>query len=487
MSDRANKQVLVLGLGARGEAACRLLARHGARVTALDEADTPALRETAERLRMPGVEVVLGARTLPAGAFDFAVLSPAVSLHHPLVRQLDARGVPILGVLELAAQRFQCLTIAITGTNGKGTTADLVQQVLRADGRRVAVAGAGGRPVCAVADETAELDYLILQLSAQQLETTRLFRPAVAVLLNLAADTQTRYPGHADYCYAAARVFRQQQPFDWAIVQSEALAQLRALGIVPAAKLITFSATDPTADLGVDRGLLVSRLSNWTGPLLDQDTCRLRGPHNAENLLAALAVGHVLRVPLERMAAACRTYAGRPHCFQLVAEINGVQFINDSKATNPDAMQKAVQAARPAPGGRPNVWLIAGGQDTGLDFHEAGPLLNRRVRQVFLLGEAAPKLRAAWSLFTPCKVVGSLLEAVTEAAARATVGDVVLLSPACSSFDQFRDYQQRGALFCEAVASMAGGASAVAPNIHGESPAGWAGRQAAAVDLPGLL
>jgi UDP-N-acetylmuramoylalanine--D-glutamate ligase len=181
-----------------------------------------------------------------------------------------------------------------------------------------------------------------------------------------------------EYARGYAPLFADQQFFDWAIVQSEALTRLREAGISPAAKTITFSATDSAADLVLNRGLLVSRLPNWPGPLLDLDRCLLRGPHNAENLLATLAVGHVLRIPLEDMVDSLKTYSAGSHRCQLVAEIQGVQFVDDSKASNLHAMEKAVQAARGGPNGEPNVWLIAGGADSGLDFHAAGPLLSQR-------------------------------------------------------------------------------------------------------------
>jgi UDP-N-acetylmuramoylalanine--D-glutamate ligase len=298
------------------------------------------------------------------------------------------------------------------------------------------------------------------------LELTQFFRPVVAVLLNLAPGHQERYPSTEAYEAACARLFRQQQAFDWAIVQSEALARLRELNLAVPAKTITFSATDSTADLYLDRGLLISRLPNWPGPLLDIDHCQLRGPHHAENLMAALAVGHVLRLPLESMLDPMKTFTAGPHRGQLVGEFNGVQFINDSKALNVDALHKALLAARPSPRGEPNIWLIAGGRDRGLDFHYVGPVLSKRVKRAFLVGEAAEKIRAAWSLFTPCTLAASLVEAVAEAARNAVSGDVVLLSPACSSFDQFRDYQERGESFCRSVKSIGWGAHAGNPNIH---------------------
>jgi UDP-N-acetylmuramoylalanine--D-glutamate ligase len=291
-----------------------------------------------------------------------------------------------------------------------------------------------------------------------QLETTEFFRPAVAVLLNLTPDHMDRYRTHADYVRATARLFQNQQPFDWAIVQSEALAEMRALNLPIPAKVITFSANNRRADIFLDRGsMLISRLPDWEWPLLNMEQCQLQGSHNAENLMAALAVGHVLRLQLDEMVEVLKTQPHGEHRFEPVAEVNGVKYINDSKATNVDALHKALLSVPPGPGGEPNTWLIAGGKDKGLEYHYVGPLISQRVKGAFLIGEAREKIRAAWSLFTPCTVTASLLEAVKLAAKNASPGDVVLLSPACSSFDQFRNYQHRGEVFREAVGALPGG------------------------------
>jgi UDP-N-acetylmuramoylalanine--D-glutamate ligase len=313
-------------------------------------------------------------------------------------------------------------------------------------------------------EQTRELDYLILQVNSFQLELTEFFRPAVAVLMNLAPDHLDRYANADDYVRATARLFRNQQTFDWAIIQSEALARLQELELPVPGKTITFSANDHEADIHLDRGLLISRLSNWEGPLLDMDHCQIRGPHNAENLMAALAVGHVLRLPLETMVDPFKTYNAGPHRFELVEEINGVEFINDAKAANVEALHKALLATRGRAGGEANVWLIAGGQDKGLEFHDVGPVLSKRVKQAFIIGDAGEKIRSAWSLFTSCKICSSLIEAVTEAAKNASSGDVVLFSPACPSLEQFKNYQQRGEEFCRIVKSISRGANAVAHN-----------------------
>lgn len=468
MLDLADKQVLVIGLGGRGQAAAALLLRVGARVTAIDSADTTDLRCAARLLQPQGVEVVLGAAGVPEGTFDLAVVSPAVSIKSPFVQALADRKVATIGEFELGWRLSKCLSVAVSGTNGKGTTAEMIEQLLLQTGRKTILAGHGGRPLCSVADQTAELDFLVLQVNAFQLETTQFFRPAVAVLMNATPDHFDRYANQGEYLREYGKLFRNQQAFDWAIIQAEALAHLKQLGILPPSKTITFSAHDQTADLYLDRGLVLSRLGNWEGPLLDMDQCRLRGPHNAENLMAALAVGRALRLSLENMAEALKKQAPAAHRFQIIHEERGVQFINDSKATNPDALSHALLAARPGDAGKPNVWLIAGGRDKGVDFHSVSPLISKRLKGAFLIGESREKIRSAWSLFTPCTLAGSLLEAVTEAAKNAVPGDVVLLSPACSSFDQFQNYQQRGERFCEIVKSISWGGNSASPNMSGK-------------------
>ena len=421
------KHVLVLGLGRSGLAATRLLQGRGAQLLVVDSARNPELEQTAAQLKAEGVRVELGVETAPAEPFDLVVVSPGVPWTNPVLIELSDRNVPIIGEFELGYQHALCLNV--------------VPEQLR-------------RFLLPDADQTRELDFLTLEVSSFQLETIRFFRPAVAVLLNITPDHLDRYSGMADYALAKARLFMNQQPFDWAIIQSEALAQLRALQVNIPSKVITFSAANRRADLTLDRTLLVSKLDGWTGPLLNLEDCRFSGPHNAENAMAALAVGRVLRIPLETMVEALKSYQPAAHRCELVAEINGVKYVNDSKATNLDALQKALLSMPQGRSGEPNVWLIAGGRDKAFEYYEVGPLLSQWVKGAFLIGETREKIRAAWSLFTPCTAVDSLLEAIAEAARSAVAGDVVLLSPACSSFDQFRNYQHRGEVFRQAVRGL---------------------------------
>lgn len=452
-----HKTVVVLGLGKSGLAAATLLQQRGAKVLALDSADSPALQKDAAQLKTLGIVVELGAAELPGANFDLAVVSPGVPWSNPILQELNFRKVPIIGEFELGYQHSLCLNVAITGTNGKTTTTELVERLLTAQHIKTMAAGNIGLPVCSVADQTKELDFLTLEVSSFQLETIQYFRPAIGVLMNITPDHLDRYDAMADYALAKARLFMNQQSFDWAIVQSEALAQLRALKVNIPSKVITFSAENRRADLHLDRSLIISNLDGWNGPLIDMAQTKLIGSHNAENVMAALAVGRVLRIPLEAMVEALKSYEPAAHRCELVAEIGGVKFVNDSKATNVDAVHQAVAAMSSAQPGEPNVWLIAGGRDKGFEYHDIGPLLSRRVKGAFLIGETREKIRAAWSLFTPCALKESLIEAVQEAAACAVSGDVVLLSPACSSFDQFQNYQHRGDVFRQAVRELQSG------------------------------
>lgn len=457
--------VLVLGLGRSGRAAAHLLLDRGARVEVRDDADTPELREEAAALRARGATVQLGPGRPPAEAPDLVVASPAVPPTHPVLAALRAREVPVIGELELGYENARCLSLAVTGTNGKSTTTRMVAALLGAHRLKTLVAGQPGAPVCAVAGQTAELDFLTLEAGAFQLETTRYFRPAVGVLLNLTADHLDRYGSLSAYARIKARLFENQQSFDWAIVQSEALALLRAHQVNIPAKIVTFSASNRRADLYLDRSLIISRRDDWAGPLLNLDRCRVSGLHQAENLMAALAVGRVLRIPLEVMVETLQDFEPAPHRCELVAEVGGVRYVNDAKATNLGAVQKAILSMPSAAPGEPNIWLIAGGRDQAVEYYEIGPLLSQRVKGAFLLGETREHLRAAWSLFTPCALADTLVEAVTEAARQAAPGDVVLLSPACSSFDQFQDYQHRGEVFRQAVQALPGpGSAPVHPN-----------------------
>ncbi|HEV8542034.1 MAG TPA: UDP-N-acetylmuramoyl-L-alanine--D-glutamate ligase [Verrucomicrobiae bacterium] len=464
MNEFSETKVAVIGLDASGIAACKLLKSQGARVCAVQaEGVHPSQKETAE-LGALGIQIS-PENSIPDGT-SLAVHCSGVSRKSALVQEFVKREIEVISDLELAGRGLFCLSVAICGTNGKTTTAELVAQMLAGAQRKTTRAGASGAPVCGIPELSRELDFVTLDVNSFQLESIEHFRPSVAVVTNIRGDHMDKYSNLAEYAQVIGRVFKSQQVFDWAIVQSEALAHLRSLGVEIPSKVITFSSQNRRADLYLDRGLLISSLANWCGPLFNMEQCALPGPHHAENAMAALAVGRVLRLNLEQMIGALKAYRPGPHRLELVREIEGVRYVNNSKAMNVAAVQQSIEAIPPGLAGEPNIWLIAGGRDKMLDYHELGPVLAQRVKGAFLLGESRQKLRAAWSLFTPCTLVNSLLEAVSEAARSAAAGDYVLLSPAGSSLDMFQSYQHRGEKFREAVGNLAKNADKTSSTDH---------------------
>ena len=242
-----------------------------------------------------------------------------------------------------------------------------------------------------------------------------------------------------------------QQAFDWAIIHSDALAMMRSFNVPVRAKVITFSASNRRADLFLDRRQIVSQIPGWSGPLLDLDECQIQGSHNAENLMAALAVGRVLRIPLERVIAALKQMPVPVHRCQSLKGVDDVTFVNDGKSSNLDALRRAITSIPPSTEDKPNIWLIAGGRDKGAEYFDIGPLLSHRVKGAFLFGETQEKMCAVWDVFVPCSVVPSLRQAVMHALEAAKPGDVILFSPACGPLGGDESYEVRSEMFTNIV------------------------------------
>ena len=342
-----------------------------------------------------------------------------------------ARGIPVLGERELAFQQSYCLHVAVTGACGKRTTAELIAHLLKSTGRRVAVAAWPDQPACGWVEQTRDLDFLVHAVEPDEIGYLKYFRPVVAVLLNApeSSETETGEGGVRLY----SRLFAMQQPFDWAIVEARAMARMEAASMRLPGKGITFSSTGRQADLGFERGLLVSRLEGWSGPLWDMQQGFLRGAHFAEDMMASLAVGRVLRLSLEEMTAALADFVAPPGRFEWLGEVGGVGFVHDGKAHHQEALERALMGLAPIPPENPFIWLITGGDRVGGQVYDLGPVLSARVKHAFVLGEGAPILRAAWQLFTPCTAVTSLLDAGQRAVEQAAPGDVILYSPGCPS------------------------------------------------------
>ena len=430
------KEVVVLGLGISGMEAAKLLQDHGANVTVRDAADNKApVLQRADALRQRGINVELGNAIRESTGFDFCVLSPGIDPNMPLVRRLRQAGLPTFGELELAYRFCACPIVAITGTNGKTTTTELVNAVLAAGGKRTMPAGNIGTAFSEAVRGSNDLDVMVVEVSSFQLEHITDFRPRVSVHLNLTPDHLDRYKSMEEYEAAKWEIFRNQTPDDVAIVNANLrLPPLRA-------KRVTISAAGDAADYQLIDGWLVAHGKQ----VLEQSRTNLIGPHNAENMLAALAVGDLYEIPREATIRALCAYHPLPHRLEKVAEIGGVTFLNDSKATNIDALEKALMAMR-AP-----VVLIAGGKDKGLDFAGLRALVREKAKAVVLIGTMTEKLFAAWNSAVPCTRATTLADAVEKAQARAQSGDVVLLSPGCSSFDMFKSFEDRGDQFRELV------------------------------------
>lgn len=427
----SGKDAVVLGLGHSGEAAAVLLMEEGARVTVCETADSPALREKAATLEARGVRVLLGppADTDPTH-YDVAVLSPGIDPAVPLVANIRAKNIPVIGELELAFQECTCPVVAITGTNGKTTTTELTTSMLLNCGVRTMASGNIGLPFSSAVRSCHELDVMVLEVSSFQLETISTFRPQIAAWLNLSPNHLDRYPSMDEYRAAKLRIFENQTAEDVAVVN--AASDLPAL----AARKLTFSATREDADFTL-RGSFICFQGE---PVLDQSRTHLPGVHNAENLMAALAIGHSLEMDFDLMAEAVREQKAPPHRCEFVREIGGVRWINDSKSTNLDAMEKAI-LSQSGP-----IVLIAGGKDKGFEFDAIAPLVRERVRACVLIGEMKDRIASSWQ-GVHCTKAESLEEAVDAAHGLARAGDVVLFSPGTSSFDMFRNYGERGNLF----------------------------------------
>jgi UDP-N-acetylmuramoylalanine--D-glutamate ligase len=427
---------LVVGLGRSGSAAARLLARRGWDVVAIDAGGVPV--PELERL---GIDIRLGTST-PVPGVDLVVKSPGVPGDAPPVAAARAAGVPVISEIELAARELPNPIIAVTGTNGKTTTTELLAHLLRSAGRPAIACGNQGLPLAGLVDVADPGEWLVVECSSFQLEDVDRFHPRAAVVLNLTPDHLDRHGSMEAYRAAKARVFAAMGPDDIAIapedwaIPGDARHRIIREGVRRSDDDIAW--TDPV--LSVDN----------LGEVIGWSEIPLRGRHNRENVMAAAAIAaHAGGLSAREIAAGLRTFAGVAHRLEIVAVIDGVTYVNDSKATNTDAACAALDAY---PHG---VHLIAGGTGKGASFAPlADAARSTHVRCAYLIGAASAEIEAAMqSAGVPTRACGTLEAAVAAAAAQARPGEVVLLAPACASFDQFTNFEARGDRFRELVAA----------------------------------
>jgi UDP-N-acetylmuramoylalanine--D-glutamate ligase len=446
--DLNNKRVLVVGLGRSGVASALFLKAHGARVTVTDSKSQEQLREEIPALLDQGIAVETGGhgeRTFQNQ--DLIVVSPGVPVDAPPLVQARALGETVIGEVELAAQFLPGPVVAITGSNGKTTTTTLVGEILQKSGLETLVGGNIGTPAISLTAKAAEDTAIVLEVSSFQLETIHSFRPKIAVVLNVTPDHLDRHRTFQAYVDAKARVFENQQAADFAVLNADDPTCVE-LGSRPRAQVFWFS-RKREVELGsfVEKGQIVFRREG-VREIMPVPEVPLKGAHNIENVLAAICAAALMGCEAEKIRAAVREFHAVEHRLEWVARVRGVDYYNDSKATNVDATIKALESF-PA-----NIHLILGGKDKGSDYTVLNQLLRQRVKAVYTIGAAAEKIQSHIQGATNIIPAGTMESAVKQAANSAQPGDVILLAPACASFDQFNNYEHRGKVFKELVLAL---------------------------------
>jgi UDP-N-acetylmuramoylalanine--D-glutamate ligase len=452
--DVNNKRVLVVGLGKSGVASALFLKAKGARVTVSDSKPQDQLKEQIPVLLDNGIAVETGGhgeRTF--GGQDLIVVSPGVPTDSPPLVQARALGENVIGEVELAAQFFPGRIVAITGSNGKTTTTTLMGEIITSAGYRAAVGGNVGTPAISLVEAATADTIAVLEVSSFQLETIQTFRPQVAVVLNVTPDHLDRHRTFAAYADAKARIFENQRAGDFTVLNADDQTCVE-LAARTRAQVFWFSRTaEVKQGAFVREGRILFRDASGQKEIMLVSEIPLKGAHNVENVLAAVCVGALLGCEPDRIRTAVRNFKAVEHRLEHVATIDGVDYYNDSKATNVDATIKAIESF-PA-----NIHLILGGKDKDSDYAVLNDLLRKRVKHVYTIGAAAAKIE---SQIVSSKNGGpeidhaeTLETAIRHAAVIAKPGDVVLLAPACASFDQFRNYEHRGKVFKQVVSSLA--------------------------------
>jgi len=448
MMELKGKKVLVVGLGKSGLAAALFLRRRGAQVTVSDIRSAEALAKDIPALLEEGINVEAGGHgLLTFRRQDLIVVSPGVPLDTPELVQVRNFGLPIIGELELAARFLKGQTLAITGSNGKTTTTTLVGEILKSTGLPTLVAGNIGVPVISLIDDSTDDTWSVLEVSSFQLETTREFHPRIAVILNITPDHLDRHGSFENYALAKERIFAAQDESDL-VVLNEDNPRAAASASRSKARVYWFSLEHPVPQgAWVDGGQILFRASidAPVETVMPLNAIPLKGEHNVENVLGAVCASRLAGATPQVIRRAVENFKAVEHRLEYVATINGVEFYNDSKATNVDATAKAIAAF---PGG---IHLILGGKDKNSDYTLLSDLLRARVKAVYTIGAAAEKIESHLRGVVSLHSCETLDKAVATAAAAAHPGDIVLLAPACSSFDQFESYEHRGRIFKELV------------------------------------
>lgn len=450
------KKVLILGAARSGLAAAHFLLKQGSDVYLNDIKplmELPLeLAAELEELASRGAHLILGAQPgLDEVRPELVIVSPGVPLTVLPILQAKERAIPVWGELELGYRYTKAALAVITGTNGKTTTTALTGQIMSDGGRNTFIAGNIGIPFISKAEELAANDVAVLEASSFQLESTHLFKPKVAVILNLTPDHLDRHGSFQGYIAAKAKIFANQDAQDWLILNWDD-EETRKLAACARGRVIFYSSKHILKEgFCVEDGFLTVKMQERTVPIIDVEEVFIKGSHNLENALAALGVGWLMGIRAESLKKSLRSFPGVEHRQEHVLTLFGVDYINDSKGTNPDASIKALETYR-----HPIV-LIAGGKSKGTSFASFAEKIKERVKKLILVGQSADELEEAVRRvgFTSYEQASGFADAVEKARQAAQSGDVVLLSPACASFDMFKNFEQRGEVFKQLVREMA--------------------------------
>ncbi|MDY6854342.1 MAG: UDP-N-acetylmuramoyl-L-alanine--D-glutamate ligase [Thermodesulfobacteriota bacterium] len=449
MLEIKDKKVLIVGLGKSGISCARFLKNKGAVVTATDCKSFDNLNEEAKRLKSSGIRIEAnGHRIETFMDADIIVMSPGVSMDIQPVKLAREKGITVISEIELAYNFIKTPIIAITGTNGKTTTTSLIGEVLRKSQREVFIGGNIGNPLIEYISIKKEKDYVVAEISSFQLEGVVDFKPNIAILLNISPDHLDRYPSYQEYIKAKERIFINQGKEDVAILNADDPLILKIADSLKNIRKIYFSMKkkiDKGVYLEVDS--IVSEIDNQKY-FYSTEKFKIKGTHNMENIMAAIAAAQICKCDNEQIKDAIDNFTGLEHRMEFVKEISGVQYYNDSKATNAGAVEKSLMSFNQP------VILIAGGKDKGTGYDRLKGLVNEKVKRLILLGEAKEILLKDLGSLTQTLTADSLQEAVELAWLASSPGDIVLLSPACSSFDMFSDYKERGKIFKATVSEL---------------------------------
>ncbi|HTD97529.1 MAG TPA: UDP-N-acetylmuramoyl-L-alanine--D-glutamate ligase [Edaphobacter sp.] len=448
MMDLKNKRVLVVGLGKSGLSAAMFLRAQGARVTVSDARSAVALAKEIPALLEAGIMVESGGHgLLTFRRQDLIVVSPGVPMDTPEVKQVIGFGLPVIGELELASRYLQGRVVAITGSNGKTTTTTLLGKIFEDAGAPTLVGGNIGLPVIDLVAMSKPETTSVLEVSSFQLETVEKFHPKIAVVLNITPDHLDRHGSFEVYAAAKARITERQEADDFLVLNAEDKAT-QMVALKTKAQIYWFSGRRPVKQGAFVHGesiLFISKEGAKAEPVMPVAEIHLKGSHNVENVLAAVCAARLAGIPAETIRTSVAAFRAVEHRLEFVKSVDGVEFYNDSKATNVDAAMKAVASF----GG--GIHLILGGKDKDSDYTLMADLLKERVKAVYTIGSAAEKIERELQGVVKMVSAETMQVAVMRAAEAAIAGDVVLLAPACSSFDQFENYEHRGQVFRQLV------------------------------------